>query len=219
MTSERNILRTPTQARSRETLERLVSASSRLLSKANWTDISIVQIVREAGSSVGAFYTRFRDKDALLDYLDELYAVDFINLFCDFGPEHTGAATLRQKVELVIDLLGRFYRERAGVARALVLRARMLREPAYEERTTRMNDVLKRVYEAFLSHAEEIEHANTGRAVFFAFNLAFFPLRERILFPETIQDPEQHGDIDFASELSRAVMLYLCPGAEARRNT
>lgn len=213
------LLREPSQARSRKTLERFVEASGRLLRKSNWADISVVQLAAEAGSSVGAFYTRFRDKDALLDYLDELYAVDFIELFGRFAAETTDLTNLHAKVELLVQKLGGFYRERLGVARALVLRARLLREPAYEERTNRMNDALASVYEAMLFHTEEIEHQDASRAVFFAFSLVFFSLRERILFAETIQDRSGVGDDDLEIELTRAAMSYLSPSSQVMQET
>ena len=57
------------QARSRKTRDALIAAAWKLLQTQPWQDISINDIVRAASSSVGAFYSRFKDKDALLEAL------------------------------------------------------------------------------------------------------------------------------------------------------
>ncbi|MFO7275581.1 MAG: TetR/AcrR family transcriptional regulator [Pseudomonadota bacterium] len=74
------------QARSRETRERLIAAGFRLLRRKTFDELSVAEIARAAGCSVGAFYVRFADKDhfflALIDRfrarrqaaLEEMYA-------------------------------------------------------------------------------------------------------------------------------------------------
>src|SRR5436190_18883369 len=58
------------QERSRDTQDRLIEAAERLLARGrSWADITVAELVKEAGASVGAFYNRFRDKDALLHVL------------------------------------------------------------------------------------------------------------------------------------------------------
>jgi AcrR family transcriptional regulator len=57
------------QARSRKTRDALIAAAWKLLQSHPWQDISINDIVKLGGSSVGAFYSRFKDKEALLEAL------------------------------------------------------------------------------------------------------------------------------------------------------
>jgi len=57
------------QARSRRTRDALIAAAWKLLQRRPWQDISINDIVKPARSSVGAFYSRFKDKEALLEAL------------------------------------------------------------------------------------------------------------------------------------------------------
>lgn len=57
------------QARSRKTRDALIAAAWKLLQSHPWADISINDIVKLGGSSVGAFYSRFKDKEALLEAL------------------------------------------------------------------------------------------------------------------------------------------------------
>ena len=55
------------QDRSRKTRDALMAATWKLLQAQPWQAISINDIVKTAGSSVGAFYSRFTDKEALLE--------------------------------------------------------------------------------------------------------------------------------------------------------
>ena len=69
----------PRQARSEETLERLLDAAEELLAERGFDEITVPEIASKAKSSVGAFYARFKDKDGLLHALhqrtcDEAYA-------------------------------------------------------------------------------------------------------------------------------------------------
>lgn len=57
------------QDRSRKTRDALIAATWRLLQEQAWQALSINDIVKLAGSSVGAFYSRFTDKEALLEAL------------------------------------------------------------------------------------------------------------------------------------------------------
>jgi len=59
-------IRPPQQARSQQTLSRILDAAEAILAEKGWEDASVAEIARRAGSSVGAFYTRFPDKDTLL---------------------------------------------------------------------------------------------------------------------------------------------------------
>src|SRR5687768_18441733 len=59
------------QARSQDTLARLLDAAESLLEQHAWESISVAALVGLAHSSVGAFYARFPDKDSLLQHLHE----------------------------------------------------------------------------------------------------------------------------------------------------
>ncbi len=56
----------PKQARSEDTLRRLLNAAEELIIEKGHRAVSIPEIARRAHSSVGGFYARFRDKTELL---------------------------------------------------------------------------------------------------------------------------------------------------------
>ena len=66
----------PKQARSEQTLRRLLDAAEELIQAKGLAGVSIPDIVRRAGSSVGGFYARFRDKHELLRALEERFFVE-----------------------------------------------------------------------------------------------------------------------------------------------
>jgi AcrR family transcriptional regulator len=57
------------QKRSRETRDALLAAGWTLLAKTSWDRLSVNDLVAEAQSSVGSFYSRFADKDSYFDSL------------------------------------------------------------------------------------------------------------------------------------------------------
>jgi AcrR family transcriptional regulator len=57
------------QNRSRKTRDALLAAGWKLLAKTSWDQLSVNDIVAEADSSVGSFYSRFADKDSYFDSL------------------------------------------------------------------------------------------------------------------------------------------------------
>lgn len=56
----------PRQGRSHRTLERVLVAADTLFTERGYEHTSVADVVKAAGSSVGAFYARFPDKTALL---------------------------------------------------------------------------------------------------------------------------------------------------------
>ncbi len=62
---------TPQQARSQKTLEKLLDAAEALLLEGGLDAVTVPAVVQRARSSVGSFYARFPDKQALLATLHE----------------------------------------------------------------------------------------------------------------------------------------------------
>jgi AcrR family transcriptional regulator len=59
------------QKRSQKTYDALIETSFKLLEKREFDDISIAELSKRAGYSVGAFYARFKSKDELFDAMLE----------------------------------------------------------------------------------------------------------------------------------------------------
>src|SRR3954453_7813246 len=72
MTTPR-FFRPPQQVRSRETLDRILDAAEQVLATKAFGEATLAEIMERAGVTVGAFYRRFADKDALLHHPDERF--------------------------------------------------------------------------------------------------------------------------------------------------
>ena len=119
-------IRPPHQARSQETLERILDAAEALIADKGYEDATVQEIVRRAGSSVGAFYTRFRDKDGLLYAIYERYLEQAIATADDaLEPARWDGVAIPELVRSVVGFLVGVYRERSGLIRAFVLRNHM----------------------------------------------------------------------------------------------
>ena len=198
----------PQQERSRRTRARLVAAGRRLLSQKDWAEISMTEIAREAKSSVGSLYARFENKQALFDELDEDYSQAMKVLLADLANEAETHRSLSSFAPSLVHRLVQFHRDRRGVIRALVLAARIDREPAFAGRTKAMNQASKDLLERLVAlmggdSAEDLERVSWG--LFIVMTM----IRERILFPESVRivgDPE---DDRLEAEVVRAFLGYL----------
>ena len=61
----------PRQRRSRETLDRLLDAAEEVIREEGIAGLTITKVVQKSGSSVGAFYRRFPNRDTLIDALQK----------------------------------------------------------------------------------------------------------------------------------------------------
>jgi AcrR family transcriptional regulator len=200
----------PRQNRSEDSLERILDATRRLLDSHSFEELSIARIVREARSSVGVFYARFADKQALLDSLDELYTLDVVREFEALGQRWQDEQTsVTEMIDQAALFLVDFHRPRRGVVRALVLHARLHPKGPFTERTRRMISGTPTILSALLERASDMSHPDPETAVRFAFVQALATVREHVLFPEGHAAITRLDDPALAREVARAWRSYL----------
>src|SRR4030095_13323410 len=71
-------VRPPQQRRSQQTLDRILDAAEALVAEKGFDDTPVAEIARRAGASVGAFYSRFPAKDALLGALNDRFVAQAV---------------------------------------------------------------------------------------------------------------------------------------------
>ena len=107
------------QERGQVTYDRLIATGFRMLEEYDLQDISIADLTKEAGYSVGAFYSRFRSKDEFFDALIakhlETRTATQVYLFATLPPE-----TLVS--EMVHNMLS-YYWDRRKFWRAVLVRS------------------------------------------------------------------------------------------------
>lgn len=202
-------VRPPQQARSQETLDRILDAAEVLVAEKGFEDASVAEIVRRAGSSVGAFYARFQDKDGLLYALYERY-LEQATATADaaLDPARWEGADVPRILRAVVRFLVTIYREQTGLIRAFVLRNHV--DADFAARQQRLSHyVNEKLARLLLARRAEIGHADPERAVVFGMTQVFSALEGVMLFGETRSSSLTLSDDELATELTRAFLAYL----------
>jgi AcrR family transcriptional regulator len=199
----------PKQARSQQTLFRILDAAESLIQEKGLADVSIPEIVRRAESSVGGFYSRFRDKNELLRTLEERFFNDLRRrLDVLLAQERWAGAAIPDIVPpLVRELVETFDERRALIAACI---ARATQDPEFIEDGLRFRrDVSKRICELLLARRDEIRHPDPELAIDLGVQLAFGLMHQRVTFGEIRVGNRRLSDADLVAELSRNFLNYL----------
>jgi AcrR family transcriptional regulator len=160
--------RSPRQARSRATVERIITAGARVLEGSGYQDASTNRIAREAGVSPGSLYQYFPDKDAIVAEIILRLVDDFASALTPalraIATEQPPAAT-RLVLGAVLDAL----QQHAALLRALVDRV-----PTIEQQKAvlpvrgRLADI---VYHSLAANAHALRHADLERTTWMVVEL------------------------------------------------
>lgn len=202
-------VRPPQQARSQETLDRILDAAEALVTQKGFEDTPVAEIAQRAGSSVGAFYARFQDKDALLHALYERYYEQAIaTADAALEPARWEDARIAEILDAVVRFLTAIYREQCGLIRAFVIRTHS--DASFQARRERLSHyVSERLSTLLLARRDEISHPDPERAAAFGLAQVFATLESVILFGELRSGVLALSDDDLATELVRAYLAYL----------
>jgi AcrR family transcriptional regulator len=199
-------VRAPQQARTRVGLTRLLDAAEALVAARGFDAAGIAEIARQAGSSVGAFYRRFADKDGLLHALHERFC-DEARATADaaLDPAHwTGAPTdevLREFTAFLVQV----FREREGFFRAILQRGAS--DVVVRERTDQLFEHLAERLTALLrGRGGDIAHGDPKLAATVGLRLIIGTLTHTIQAqPHTLPLSDER----LATELACAFTAYL----------
>lgn len=208
-------IRPPRQARSAATQQRLLDAAEALVAEKSFAEASVAEISRRAGFSVGAFYSRFRDKHALLHCLEERFLVEAsATVEAALDPARWVGASIPQIAEEVIAFLVAMYRERFAILREFL--GHSITDPEVGMRTERLVHTLcERLSALLLPRAAEMSHPDPATAARFACRLLLGVLREAVLFGAYGAYGVPRSDERLSLELNRAFLGYLGVRAES----
>lgn len=203
--------RPPQQTRSQETLDRILDAAEKVLDEKSFTEATLAEIMERAGVTVGAFYRRFPDKDALLHLLDERFfhqmherADELLN------PEHWRGASVAEIVREFARTAVQVYTARRGVARSIFLRARV--DPVLQASGRKVNaHYIERLRHLLLdsSRRDQLTHPDPERAIALGFMMFYGALRETTVFGEVWPDHRQLVGEDLGDQMARLYLAFL----------
>jgi len=205
--------RLPQQARSLETLSRLLDATESLLSEGGVDAATVPAIAAKAGVSIGAVYRRFVDKDALLHaacqrFLERADARAAMTIahaknLAAFPP----AALVRQMIAGII--FG--YHLHGGIIRAIYQLADEQPDSAFrrflDARQVRIVAQALDVLKPCLPH---IRHPHPELAIRTAILVVGWTMQKKLMLaPRKLPGPTGVSEEALEEELSRMVLTYL----------
>ena len=199
-----SVRKIPRQERSRQTVESILDATARVLTKAGYADLTTNRVAEVAGVSVGSLYQYFPSKEALVDaVLDR----DLANLRAELfaGMTDFQARPLRQKVHALIGLLA------AAVARHADLHRTLIVELPLGRRRHRQAVAEQQMHQAIIvvleAHRAELRVTDLPKAAFFVLVTIDALMMALLYYRLTVDAP------DTVDETTDLVMRYLTPEA------
>lgn len=199
----------PQQQRSQKTLERLLDAAEALIREGGLEAVTVPAVVKRAGSSVGSFYARFGDKNALLETLHQRACEQTIATADRLlDPTLWKGRSLEEIVEGTVHVAVRLFGSRRSVITAF--QRALGSEPGYATRRA-INGVElgKRVLRLFLLHRDRIGHPEPETAIPMVLRMVTSTLEQRNAFAAAEVREVDMDDEVLAAELGRMVIAYL----------
>jgi len=199
----------PKQARSERTLKRLLDAAEALIKQKGHAAVSIPEIARRAGSSVGGFYARFRDKGELLRALEERHFLELsrrVEALAD--PRRWQDAPTSRIVEAAVAELVSSTRERRHMIAAFLVRA--IEDPVIREGGLRFRrTVEERISGLLLTRRAEMNHPDPALAIDLGIQTAFALMQQHVLIEETQIRGHALSDDELRRELTTMFLRYV----------
>jgi AcrR family transcriptional regulator len=205
----------PKQLRSRQTLDRLLDAAEAVIREEGIAELTVVKVVRKAQSSVGAFYRRFPDRDALLYAIQERNHARAREVY-----DAQLATLMRRKVSLE-ETLGRLFSLRAKMVLkdAPLLHAFVVQEailPLFQQEGRKFYAYCRTAMtQVLLSHRDEIAHPEPELAAEMVCRTWLGLMEQVVLYGASPFDTEaRSGDTHtLVAEYTKAMSAYLRGGA------
>ncbi|GAB3105869.1 TetR/AcrR family transcriptional regulator [Aestuariicella hydrocarbonica] len=155
----------PTQARSREALDRFLAAGERLLAENRFEEAGIAELANEAQSSVGTFYRLLSEKETLTLLLMQRFFTEIEDMVeTTFHPDRWQGQGIAAIAETFVEVFVDIYEGRGGALRALILRAS--RDASFRDQVHQLNQLIgKRLGSLLRQRKDEITHPRPEQAI------------------------------------------------------
>lgn len=208
-TSDLHWIRPPRQARTHESLERLLDVAESMLHDKDFDDIHVSEIARRAETSIAGFYRRFQDKDSLLHALHERRCEEAFATADDaLCQERWSGASIAEILFAVFPFLVEILHSNEGLDRAIYQRA-ITNEPMRERSMKISRHVINGLSDLIFERQDEVNHPDPNTAVPFAviqtmaLVVQIYTAGIRDIFPTPMSDDK------VAHELATSCLAYL----------
>ncbi len=199
----------PLQERSRLKLDQIVRAFKKLIAERGLDGATVADIAREAGCSVGVFYTRFDDKGDLFRYVI-LHALDegSQTFRAMLASEHWRSIPSEELIRTLVGFVVEIHRQNEGLLRAFYEEAH--KDPVIMGRLSEVGAAVEQIVaELLIERRAEMTHPDPRVAAGFAVRLVMGTMQLRsLLSPHTPK--EMHFSWkEWANELTLSLLGYL----------
>lgn len=199
----------PRQARSEDSLRRLLDAAVAVIEEHGHQNLSIAEVARRAGSSVGGFYARFRSKDELVRAVEEDFFQRLNRMLDDLStPERWAGTPAPEIIRAMLAVLIDTHRRHRQLILAFVARA--VRDPSHHPVVLEFRRRVGERLGAFATARQDlIAHPDPPLAAEFAVQAVFGILQARVVSSALGAPQAALADDVLAAELERLVLGYL----------
>lgn len=202
------------QARSRESLARLLKATVEVLDKDGIEGATIPRIAARAGLSPGTVYRRFPDKDALLREVSiRIFESNYYQTRELFAAEHWEGKSLAELARRAIELTLKGHRLHRGLLRAILFFIMQHPDAAFVRKVEELErKSFQELATLLLSRRREIRHPDPEAAVHFAILMVGIAAQGILVLPPNPKDmarllPSIESDLEH--ELPRMFLRFL----------
>jgi AcrR family transcriptional regulator len=207
----------PKQARSRESLERLMASAREILNEKGIEGATVPRVAARAGLSPGSVYRRFPNKDALMRavILETLETLDAA-VISGLTPELAERLSLKAFAEAIVRHRLASQRKNARMLRAMLQFTMSRANASFKKKVDELNArSLQRVADFLLLKRSEMSHPDPKKALPYALLLVGAVLQQIVVLEAHPGVPDvrvPRTDDELVEELTRAFLAYL--GAE-----
>lgn len=193
----------PRQARSAQTLTRVLDACDVLLAERSFEQISMQDIARQAGVSVGNLYNRFADRDALIEHIIERHQREFRDYMEATLLSQDDGLSLKTRIAVIADTFHAGLANLRPVFTTLVIRRLKENLPSQVSREE-TDAIIALAVKWLVRSSDEISGDESTRARFAVASLAF-NLQFNLLLGTASR---MFGD-DYLAQLKHQAYAYL----------
>jgi AcrR family transcriptional regulator len=201
----------PKQARSLETVNRLLDAAEQLLEEDGLEATTVPAIAKKAQVSVGVVYRRFPDKDTLLRAVWERFLAQKREqtqaiITATAGLDCSLSDLIRGMIRGTIDA----QRKKRSLLRALLHFSRTHPDPAFKRAAYELNHAnVAAISVLILKHRDRIEHPNPEGAIHFALLTVASVIQAVIVEGDATQVAGLRAPVNLEDEMTRMLFGYL----------
>ena len=204
-------VRPPKQRRSQETLERLLDAAEEVIREEGLPGLTVTKVAQKARASIGAFYRRFPDRDAMVYALQVRNHARALNIYRQqldtLDVENT---PLEATLEKLLSFRAAMVLKDAPLVHAFAVQGAI--SPAFQEEGRNfIAGCRTALSHVILAHRDEIEHPDPDLAAEMICRL-WLALMEQLVFygDSPFNTPARSSDTQvLVSQFCRAMSAYL----------